>query len=137
MTLELAGENLAGRWKALSGGESGSIRGVRTQSFETWITGAWMVSLMSGDGTETRGELIVDGHQNVVKPVFNIPGVKKEWELVGTHISKDRETYSFQVFNGEQTFKADLKLTNDQFEGSWKEMRAGGASGRIKLIRKK
>jgi hypothetical protein len=37
----------------------------------------------------------------------------------------------------EQTFKATLKLTNDQFEGLWKEMRAGGASGRIKLIRKK
>jgi|RhiMethySRZTD1v2_1073278.scaffolds.fasta_scaffold32819_1 bla regulator protein blaR1 len=137
MTLELTGENLVGRWKALSGGESGSVKGVRTQSFETWITGAWMVSLMSSDGTETRGELIVDGHQNVVKPIFNIPGVKKEWELVGTHISKDRETYSFQVFNGEQTFKADLKLTNDQFEGPWKEMRAGGVSGRIKLIRKK
>jgi hypothetical protein len=137
MTLELTGENLAGRWKALSGGESGSIRGVRMQSFETWITGAWMVSLMSSDGTETRGELIVDGHRRVVKPIFNIAGVKKEWELLGVWISSDRETHSFQVFNGEQTYKADLKLTNDQFEGPWKEMRARGASGRIKLIRKK
>jgi BlaR1 peptidase M56 len=137
MTLELTGENLVGRWKALSGGESGSIRGVRTQSFETWITGAWMVSLTSSDGAETRGELIVDGHRQVVKPIFNIAGVKKEWELVGVHISKDRETCSFQVFNGEQTFKADLKSTNDQLEGPWKEMRAGGASGRIKLIRKR
>jgi hypothetical protein len=96
-----------------------------------------MVSLMSSDGTETRGELIVDGHRQVVKPIFNIAGVKKEWRLVETQVSKDRETYSFQVFNGEQTFKAELRLTNDQFEGSWKEMRAGGASGRIKLIRKK
>ena len=137
MTLELTGENLVGRWKALSVGESGSIRGVRTQSFETWITGAWMVSLMSSDGTETRGELIVDGHRQVVKPIFNITGVKKEWRLVETQVGKDRETYSFQVFNGEQTFKAELRLTNDQFEGPWKEMRAGGASGRIKLIRKK
>jgi bla regulator protein blaR1 len=137
MTLELTGENLVGHWKALSGGESGSIRGVRTQSFETWITGAWMVSLMSSDGTETRGELIVDGHRQVVKPIFNIAGVKKEWRLVETQVGKDREAYSFQVFNGEQTFKAELRLTNDQFEGSWKEMRAGGASGRIKLIRKK
>jgi hypothetical protein len=137
MTLELTGENLVGRWKAMSGGESGSIRGVRTQSFETWITGAWMVSLMSSDGTETRGELIVDGHRQVVKPIFNIAGVNKEWKLIETHISNDRETYSFLVFNGKQTFKAELKLTNDQFEGSWKERRAGGASGRIKLIRKK
>jgi hypothetical protein len=137
LTLELTGENLVGRWKALSGGESGSIKGVRTQSFETWVTGAWMVSLMSSDGTETRGELIVDGHRQVVKPIFNIAGVKEEWKLLGTHISKDRETYSFEVFNGEMTYKADLKLTNDQFEGPWKEMRAGGASGRIKLIRKK
>jgi len=63
--------------------------------------------------------------------------VRKEWRLVETQVGKDRETYSFQVFNGEQTFKAELRLTNDQFEGSWKEMRAGGASGRIKLIRKK
>jgi bla regulator protein blaR1 len=137
MTLEFTGENLVGRWKALSGGESGSIRGVRTQSFETWITGAWTVSLMSSDGTETRGELIVDGHRSIVKPIFNIAGVKKEWKLLGVHMSIDRETYSFEVFNGEQTFKADLKLTNDQFEGPWKERRAGGASGRIKLIRKK
>ena len=137
MTLEFTGENLVGRWKALSGGESGSIRGVRTQSFEKWITGAWMVSLMSSDGTKTQGELIVDGHRHVVKPIFNIASVKEEWRLVETQVGKDRETYSFQVFNGEQTFKAELRLTNDQFEGSWKEMRAGGASGRIKLIRKK
>jgi bla regulator protein blaR1 len=136
MTLELSGENLTGRWKALSGSESGSISGSRTQSFETWVTGAWMVSLMSSDGTEPRGELIVDGHRGFVKPIFNI-GAKKEWKLLDTQISNDRETYSFQVFNGEQTFKATLKLTNDQFEGTWKERRAGGASGRIKLVRKK
>jgi len=137
MALELSGENLIGRWKALSGGESGSIRGARTQSFETWITGAWVVSLLTNDGTETRGELIVDGHRGSGKPIFNIAGANKEWRLVETQVGKDRETYSFQVFNGEQTFKAELRLTKDQFEGSWKEMRAGGASGRIKLIRKK
>src|SRR5215510_8222288 len=135
IVLELSGENLTGRWKALSGGESGSIRGVRTQSFETWITGAWVVSIHSSDGTDTRGEIIVDGHRGSLNPIFNIAGAKNEWRLVETQING--ETYSFQVFNGEQTFKATLKLTNDRFEGPWKEMRAGGASGRIKLIRKK
>ena len=70
-----------------------------------------------------------------LNPIFNIAGAKNEWRLVETQING--ETYSFQVFNGEKTFKATLKLTNDQFEGPWKEMRAGGASGRIKLIRKK
>jgi beta-lactamase regulating signal transducer with metallopeptidase domain len=137
MTLESTGENLVGRWKALSGGESGSIRGIRTQSFETWITGTWDVSLLADDGTETRGELIVDGHRGIVKPIFNIAGGNKEWRLVDTQVSKDRKTYSIQVFNGDQTFKAELSLTNDQFEGSWKERRVGGATGRIKLIRKK
>jgi beta-lactamase regulating signal transducer with metallopeptidase domain len=137
MALELSGENLTGRWNALSGGESGSIRGVRTQSVETLITGAWVVSLLANNGTETRGELIVDGHRGSGKPIFNIAGANKEWMIVETQVDKDRETYSFQVFNGEQTFKATLKLTNDQFEGPWKEMRAGGASGRIKLTRKK
>ena len=81
MALELSGENLMGRWKALSGGESGSIRGARTQSFETWITGAWVVSLLTNDGTETRGELIVDGHRGSGKPIFNIAGANKEWRL--------------------------------------------------------
>jgi len=137
IVLELSGENLTGRWKALSGGESGSIRGVRTQSFDTWITGAWVVSMVSSDGAETQGELIVDGHRRSAVPIFNIPGMKKEWRLVEVSHRKDSETYSFQVFNGEQTFQATLELTNDQFEGPWKEMRAGGASGRIKLVRKK
>ncbi len=95
------------------------------------------MSLLANDGTETKGELIVDGHRGFGKPIFNIDGAHKEWRHVETEVGKDRETYSFKVFNGEQTFKADLRLTNDQFEGSWKEMRAGGANGRIKLIRKK
>jgi len=93
--------------------------------------------MVSSDGAETRGEIIVDGHRGSANPIFNTPGVKKEWRLVEMSHRRASETYSFQVFNGEQTFKATLKLTNDQFEGPWKEMRAGGASGRIKLIRKK
>ncbi|HEY6401781.1 MAG TPA: hypothetical protein VI479_10255 [Blastocatellia bacterium] len=58
-----------------------------------------------------------------------------QWRLVEE--KRDGDTYSFLVFNGKQTFKAELKLTNDQFEGSWKERRAAGESGRINLIRKK
>ncbi len=138
MTLEPTGERFSGRWKVLRSGESGALRGARKESFETWLTGRWTAVLLSEDGTEIEGELIVkaDGGPLTAKTIFNIAGAKEEWKLVEVRTA-DSETYSFQVFNGEETFKADLKLTNDQFEGTWKTMRKGGPGGRIKLIRKK
>lgn len=93
----------------------------------------------SNDGTEPengRSEMIVkaDGDRLTAKVIFKTDGEKKEWVLIEPKF--DGETFIFKADNTEEILVADLKLKNDQFEGSWRGP-VSGLSGRMKLVRKK
>jgi hypothetical protein len=72
-----------------------------------------------------------DGDRLTGKVMFN---TDKEWVLIEPKF--DGETFTFKVDNGEELLAADLKLKNDQFEGSFKSS-ISDISGRLKLVRKK
>jgi beta-lactamase regulating signal transducer with metallopeptidase domain len=103
------------------------------------ILGEWVVIVTSNDGTEPengRSELIVkaDGDRLTAKVIIKTDGEKKEWVLIEPKF--DGETFSFKADNTEEILVGDLKLKNDQFEGSWRGP-ISGLSGRMKLVRKK
>jgi len=125
-----------------SSGEGASARTVRKQSGNTSlekIVGEWVVIVTSSDGTEPEGgrsPLIVkaDGDRLTGKVILKTDGGPKEWVLIEPKF--DGETFTFKVDNGEELLAADLKLKNDQFEGTWKGP-VSGLSGGLKLVRKK
>jgi hypothetical protein len=93
----------------------------------------------SSDGNEPEGgrsPLIVeaDGNRLTGKVIFKKDGGQKDWVLIEPKF--DGETFTFKVDNGEELLAADLKLKNDQFEGTWQGP-ISGLSGNIKLVRKK
>jgi hypothetical protein len=121
-----------------SSGAGGGARTARKQSGNTSlekIVGEWVVIVTSSDGTEPEGgraPLIVeaDGNRLSGKVILKTDGEPKEWVLIEPKF--DGETFTFKVDNGEELLAADLKLKNDQFEGTW-----SGLSGGLKLVRKK
>jgi len=125
-----------------SSGEGASARMVRKQSGNRSlekIAGEWVVIVTSSDGTEPEGgrsPLIVkaDGDRLTGKVILKSDGGPKEWVLIEPKF--DGETFTFKVDNGEELLAADLKLKNDQFEGTWKGP-VSGLSGGLKLVRKK
>jgi hypothetical protein len=103
------------------------------------IVGAWVLIVTSNDGTEPengRSELIVkaDGDRLTAKAILDNNGEKKEWVLIEPKF--DGETFSFKADNTEEMLEGNLKLKNDQFEGSWHGP-ISGLSGKMKLVRKK
>lgn len=126
---------------AKDGNSSGGAgaRTARKQSGNTSlekIVGEWVVITTSSDGTEGRSELIVkaDGDRLTAKVIFKADGEQKEWVLIEPKF--DGETFTFKADNTEELLAGDLKLKNDQFEGSWHGP-ISGLSGRMKLVRKK
>jgi bla regulator protein blaR1 len=126
-------------------GNSSSDAGVRTAREQSGnaslekILGEWVLIVTSNDGTEPengRSELIVkaDGDRLTAKVIIKTDGEKKEWVLIEPKF--DGETFSFKADNTEEILVGDLKLKNDQFEGSWRGP-ISGLSGRMKLVRKK
>jgi hypothetical protein len=121
-----------------SSGAGGGARTARKQSGNTSlekIVGEWVVIVTSSDGTEPEGgraPLIVeaDGNRLSGKVILKTDGEPKEWVLIEPKF--DGETFTFKVDNGEELLAADLKLKNDQFEGTW-----SGLSGGLKLVREK
>ena len=103
------------------------------------VVGEWVVIVTSSDGTEPEGgrsPLIVeaDGNRLTGKVILKTDGGQKDWVLIEPKF--DGETFIFKVDNGEEFLMADLKLKNDQFEGTWKGS-ISGLSGGLKLVRKK
>jgi hypothetical protein len=124
---------------ARDGNSSGGAKTDRKQSGNTSlekIVGAWVAIVESTDGTEGRSELIVkaDGDRLTAKVIFDNNGEKKEWVLIEPKF--DGETFTFKADNGEELLAGNLKLKNDQFEGSWQGP-VSGLSGRMRLVRKK
>jgi beta-lactamase regulating signal transducer with metallopeptidase domain len=127
---------------AQDGNSSGGARTAREQSGNASlekVVGEWMVIVTSSDGTEPEGgrsPLIVkaDGDRLTGKVIFKTDGEKKDWVLIEPKF--DGETFTFKVDNGEEHLAANLKLKNDQFEGTYKGS-ISGISGGIKLVRKK
>jgi beta-lactamase regulating signal transducer with metallopeptidase domain len=125
-----------------SSGAGGGARTARKQSGNTSlekIVGEWVVIVTSSDGTEPEGgrsPLIVkaDGDRLTGKVILKTDGEPKEWVLIEPKF--DGESFTFKVDNGEELLAADLKLKNDQFEGTWKGP-VSGLSGGLKLVRKK
>lgn len=125
-----------------SSGAGGGARTARKQSGNMSlekIVGEWVVIVTSSDGTEPEGgrsALIVkaDGDRLTAKVIFKTDGEQKEWVLIEPKF--DGETFIFKADNGEEILVGDLKLKNDQFEGTWKGP-ISGLSGRMKLVRKK
>jgi beta-lactamase regulating signal transducer with metallopeptidase domain len=123
-------------------GEGASARTALKQSGNTSlekIVGEWVVIVTSNDGTEPengRSELIVkaNGDRLTAKVIIKTDGEKKEWVLIEPKF--DGETFTFKADNTEEILVGDLKLKNDQFEGSWRGS-ISGLSGRMKLVRKK
>ncbi|MGH9751560.1 MAG: M56 family metallopeptidase [Blastocatellia bacterium] len=101
------------------------------------IVGEWVVIVTSSDGTEPEGgrPLIVEANGNRLtgKVILKTDGGQKDWVLIEPKF--DGETFTFKVDNGEEFIAADLKLKNNQFEGTWQGS-ISGVSGRIKLVRK-
>jgi hypothetical protein len=122
-----------------SSGAGAGARTAREQSGKTSlyekIIGGW-AAVSSDNGTEASGEVIVkaDGNRLTVRVVFKTDGGQKEWAVSDPKF--DGETLIFKVDNGEQILAVDLKLKNDQFEGSWQGL-SSGESGSLKLARKK
>jgi bla regulator protein blaR1 len=127
---------------ARDGNSSGGARTARGQSGNASlekVVGEWVVIVTSSDGTEPEGgrsPLIVkaDGDRLNGKVILKTDGGQKDWVLIEPKF--DGETFTFKVDNGEELLAADLKLKNDQFEGTWKGA-ISGLSGGIKLVRKK
>jgi hypothetical protein len=127
---------------AQDGNSSSGARTVRKQSGNTSlekIVGEWVVIVTSSDGTEPEGgrsPLIVeaDGDQLTGKVILKEDGGQKYWVLIEPKF--DGETFTFKVDNTEELLAAELKLKNDQFEGTW-QASISGLSGRLKLVRKK
>jgi hypothetical protein len=93
----------------------------------------------SNDGIEPEGgrsPLIVkaDGNRLTGKVILKADGGQKDWVLIEPKF--DGETFTFKVDNGEELLAADLKLKNDQFEGTYQGS-ISGVSGGLKLVRKK
>ena len=107
---------------AQDGNSSSGARTARKQSGNTSlekIVGEWVMITTSSDGTEGRSELIVkaDGDLLTAKVIFKTDGEQKEWVLIEPKF--DGETFTFKADNTEELLAGDLKLKNDQFEGSW------------------
>jgi hypothetical protein len=127
---------------AQDGNSSSGAGTARKQSGNTSIekvVGEWLVIVTSSDGTEPEGgrsPLIVkaDGDRLTGKVILKTDGEPKDWVLIEPKF--DGETFTFKVDNGEELLAADLKLKNDQFEGTWKGP-VSGLSGGLKLVRKK
>src|SRR5262245_2006809 len=127
---------------AQDGNSSSGARTARKQSGNTSlekIVGEWVMIVTSSDGTEPEGgrsALIVkaDGDRLTAKVILKTDGEQKEWVLIEPKF--DGETFIFKADNGEEILVGDLKLKNDQFEGTWKGP-ISGLSGRMKLVRKK
>src|SRR5262245_3744796 len=123
-------------------GAGPGVRTAREQSGNTSlekIVGEWVVIVTTSDGTEPengRSELIVkaDGDRLTAKVIIKTDGEKKEWVLMEPKF--DGETFSFKADNTEEILVGNLKLMNDQFEGSFRGQ-ISGISGRMKLVRKK
>jgi hypothetical protein len=103
------------------------------------LVGEWVVIVTSSDGTEPEGgrsPLIVkaDGDRLTGKVILKTDSGQKDWVLIEPKF--DGETFTFKVDNGEELLAADLKLKNDQFEGTWKGP-VSGLSGGLKLVREK
>src|SRR5262245_20266164 len=122
-----------------AGGGAGTARKQSGNRSLEKIVGEWVVIVTSNDGTEPEGgrsPLIVkaDGDQLTGKVIIKTDTEPKEWVLIEPKF--DGETFTFKVDNGEELLAADLKLKNDQFEGTWKGP-VSGLSGGLKLVRKK
>src|SRR5262245_11940669 len=125
-----------------SSGAGAGARTARKQSGNTSlekILGEWVVKVTNSDGTEPEGgpaPLIVgaDGNRLTGKVILKTDGGQKDWVLIEPKF--DGETFIFKLDNGEEILVAELKLKNDQFEGSWRGP-ISGLSGRVKLVRKK
>jgi beta-lactamase regulating signal transducer with metallopeptidase domain len=125
-----------------SGGAGDVARTAPKQSGNTSldkIVGEWVVIVSSNDGTEPeagRSPMIVnaDGNRLTGKVIIKTDDGQKDWVLIEPKF--DGETFTFKVDNGEELLAGDLKLKNDQFEGTW-QASISGLSGRLKLVRKK
>jgi beta-lactamase regulating signal transducer with metallopeptidase domain len=133
--------------KIAQGGISnrGAVAGSRTALKQSGnaslekVVGEWVVIVTSSDGTEPEGgraPLIVeaDGNRLSGKVILKSDSEQKVWVLIEPKF--DGETFTFKVDNGEELLAADLKLKNDQFEGTWKG-ESSRLNGGVKLVRKK
>jgi hypothetical protein len=106
------------------------------------IIGVWNVSMDTGNGyvedEATRSVLIVKANGDRLTGKIVPPGSSGiEWTLIEPRFDGEKFIIKVEDGNGE-VFEGYVKLTNNQFEGPWKQTAPNGqaASGKMKLIRK-
>jgi hypothetical protein len=121
--------------------QSAKEQGAKT-SLKEKIIGEWIVSLDTGngyvEGEATGPVLIVKANGDRLTGKIIAPGSSgMEWPLIEPRFDGEKFIIKGEDDNGE-VFEGYVKLTNDQFEGPWKQTAPNGhsASGRMKLTRR-